>query len=1322
MNNKFRTPVRLLLIVAAFILLFYPSASMAWTEALYPGMLDRAGAIKATAQVTRIGYPNADTVDVDVHKWVKYREDGTYIEWFECYSKILTEKGRSSLTTLSSSFTIPYNDTAFKIVEIISSDGTVQTVDASGNSRIMIEPSQMKSNIYNPNSKILRLNVPDLNIGDTIHYIIRDNFTKVRTPGTWSDYVTFEGTSPIKRSLFTVIAPKGTPLQRMALKSEIPGTVTFKKSEENGSIVYKWMAKNVPQTIPEPDMPPLYTQVQRLLVSTNRDWESLSRWYWNLCKPNMGKITPPMRAVVAKLIQGKDDPEERMQAIFTWVSQKIRYLGLTVEKDSPGYEPHPVSMTFDQRAGVCRDKAALLAAMLRIAGLEAYPTLIMNGPKKDSEVPQLFFNHAITAVREPGGSYRLMDATDENTSRMFPSYLGNQSYLVATPKGETLRTSPVESADENMMVIAIQGTLDVNGRLTAQSTLHFNGINDNAYRGAFARMLPDEQQGFFEKMIKEFVPGARLISYTVLPENMMNTAQPLIVKLAFESGDIRIVGKDTIMLPLPEMGGHLGMVNHLLGRTGLEKRKYPLFTEYTCGVRETMDLKLSRAVGKLKDLPQYAVVENEGVSWSRKLTMADNTLHSENLFKLKLPQYSPEQYLSLRELLRKKEVCNQRMVLFNPLEIEAYPIAEKWYSAFQADAVVLNEEIEYKVKDTRNWTCIRNVTIKVLTYAGKKKYSDIRMDFNPVWEEVYLEKARVTGPSGKVKTITEQEINTMDAGWVGEAPRYPGEKTMVASLPGVEVGSVIELTVVRRKKNQSFFSLGGDFLSQDPAAWDHEKGGHNRFFSANPVFRYTDPILKKTIRLEIPSKLPIKILRADQGLGLNKIWERSSSRVITEKSRKEGGCTIHEFTARHIAPVKSEKNLPPWYTFNPTLFVSAGSWESYAEIVGKALEKGARVESEIITKARELIRDATDNRSRIKAIRDFVARQITFVDIGFSRLPLDQITPALRTLTDGYGNSADRAVLIHALLQAAGFNSEYVLVSKSSRVADLARAMEEYPAPQWLDTVLVRVQDAGEFIYLNDTDQYAELGSTPSTGLPGMMVSSGRFEIIHAPIANLNDAQDSSYRIQLADNGDAVIQKKILYYGNEFAEFHKLFSQMPPEKRRRYFQEQVTALSRGAKLLGKYLVDYDTYPGKEEFSVRVKEYAIRQDDFLYLKLSGLIGNMAGVGRDQRQNPMYRNYFHKGSVDIEVVLPDKAVSMEKIPPGKLQFNIPRAGTISMETRSIPDGQSLPSRLRITQKVNMEPMVVLPDEYLQLLEMCRILSQPKTGMVLIKMEQN
>ena len=158
-----------------------------------------------------------------------------------------------------------------------------------------------------------------------------------------------------------------------------------------------------------------------------------------------------MKAKVAELTKGLATDDERIRAIFKFVSQEVRYMGITTETDAPGYEPHDVNTTFENRYGVCRDKAALLVSMLSAAGIPSYPVLINFGDKLDPEVPSCGFNHAITAARTADGKYVLMDSTDESTADLLPQYLQDKSYIVATPEGETLLTSPVAAASENML-------------------------------------------------------------------------------------------------------------------------------------------------------------------------------------------------------------------------------------------------------------------------------------------------------------------------------------------------------------------------------------------------------------------------------------------------------------------------------------------------------------------------------------------------------------------------------------------------------------------------------------------------------------------------------------------------------------------------------------------------------------------------------------------------------------------------------------------------------------------------------------------------------
>ena len=50
-----------------------------------------------------------------------------------------------------------------------------------------------------------------------------------------------------------------------------------------------------------------------------------------------------MKAKVDELVKGKKTRQEKIESIFKFVSQEIRYMGITTELESPGYEPHEVA-------------------------------------------------------------------------------------------------------------------------------------------------------------------------------------------------------------------------------------------------------------------------------------------------------------------------------------------------------------------------------------------------------------------------------------------------------------------------------------------------------------------------------------------------------------------------------------------------------------------------------------------------------------------------------------------------------------------------------------------------------------------------------------------------------------------------------------------------------------------------------------------------------------------------------------------------------------------------------------------------------------------
>jgi transglutaminase-like putative cysteine protease len=1245
------------------------------------GILDRKAVLKAAGGATLEAYPNADLVHIDDFIISRYEPDGTGVSWSDSYTKVLTEKGRREQQDMAFRFTLPYGRTTVRLLQLIRPDGSVVPIDIEKQSKVMIDRSQMGSNIYDPNSKVVQVGVPGVQIGDVVHVVVCDETLRRYMPDTWDDYQVFESTSPILHAVYEVRAPKDRPLVSIALRDEIEGTVTHSKQEQDGRIVYRWEVSNVPRFYSEPDMPPAYTVVQRLLVSTLPDWKAISSWYWGLCKSHLDATTPQMQETVDKLTAGLTDRRKKVEAIFYWVSQQVRYMGITTEGEAPGWEPHDVKMTFDNRHGVCRDKAALLVAMLRLAGIDAYPVLIDAGPKKDDEIAMVAFNHAIVAATNEDGSYQLMDCTDESTKDLFPNYLCNCSYLVAHPQGEDLRTASIVPARENLVHVETTGEIDSRGNLTAETNMKFEGINDNAYRSYFARVKPEQRRQLFEGVLKASIATASLTDFEVRPADIQDTTQALSVRLRFTAKDLLIGAGDTVMMPVPQVGARVGIVNFIIGQTGLKERRFPLQTNYACGVQEKLSLRIDPAIGSFVSLPEFAPIEDSTMSWSREFVHQAGTLEGQAEFLIKVVELDPHQYLSLKESLKQIEYNERKKPILARETSEA---------ASEVDVVVLDYRVEYDLADAHNWTERHYTKKQVRSYKGKKDNAELKLDYNPAWEDVKLIRATVTN-DGQAKEISDKEINLMDAGWAASAPRYPAAKTLVASLPAVEIGSIIEYEYERHKRDRPFFAT-------------------------THIFRSSNPVEQETVSLTAPASLALRFMKDDNGLAVPDDKQPADKPVIVETQERSGEKVSWRWRVESQAAVKQEDGLAPLSTFTPVLRITAGQWDAYAGQMLAALEKAAEGQETARQRAGEIVRGAKNPEQRITAIRDFVVQNIRAAGPGCDDLPQSAITPADRTLSDGYGNTTDRAVVLYALLQEAGLKPEFVLVNYGASLDVLKQFEMQYPTPGLFGNVLIRVRDADSEVYLNDTDQYAALGATPADGELALPLAEGRPESITVA-ADRKNLVDYEVRLVLTEQGNAGITTTRKNYGEWFGSRRKLFTEMPPEERNRFYQEMVASVSQAAVADSDLVTDFIAYPGVESFGVHVDKYAVRDGDFLYFELPRSLGRLFGLRSDSHENPFSQDRDESLRISTIIELPP-GYSHVVLAPEQRQWQLPGGGgVVRVSVTTEPRKGDSPARLVITHEVNLDPFLLEADGYAELVEIEKQLTHAKARTVLV-----
>ena len=1233
--------------------------------------------LSAATKMTSAEYPNCDEVTVDGKSVRNYRADGTGESQDETFVKVLTEKGKRDQRTLSFSFMLPYSTVTVAKLEVITPDGKVVPVDVAANSKESIDDSQMSANIYDPNMRVLRVNIPKLEIGDVLHLVARQTTQRPIVAGEFADENIFEGPGYIRHLAYEVHAPGDRPLKRIALRDEVPDTVTHSmQTNADSTLTYHWEINGVPRMFDEAAMPPYEMVLQRVLASTTPDWPTLSKWYWNLSLSHLNTMTPEMKQTNAVLTAEAKTDMDKIHALFYYVSKNIRYMGLTPEKDRPGFEPHDVCITFDKKYGVCRDKAALLVSMLRTAGFNAYPVLINVGAKLDPDTPSPDFDHAIVAVELKKGDYVLMDPTDENTRDLLPSPDCNRSYLVCRPEGENLRISPVPPVDDHLMQITTTGVLNPDGRLEAKSELVFNGVNDDEYRNAFSHVKPDDERRFFERALKTALPGAKLKSLKLTPENMLDVSAKLRAELEYSVDGMTVTGDGKAVVSLPWIGNDFGIVNLLLrDATGLEKRKYPLQTEVTCGLQENLSLKLADGFTGSLALPAATSVDDDRMNYQQSIAVSDGRLNASRDLKLKGVEFSPAQYLTLKQTLKKMEYdARKNPILATTLTFgDIAPTAAATVpSPVDSDAKILESRKQLAVTDAHTATYTVKYSKRILNYEGKIREAEVKIDYNPACEEAKLIHAAVTSKTGERKEISAGEINVMDQGWNPSAKRYTGGKILVANLPGVDIGSTIEVEFAISMTNKPFLS------------------GYERF-------QLPDELDEKSFALAAPASLKIQK------------WLGGTAGVITETNSNENNRTAFQWSATNVKALPAEPQLPPEWDYAAGVGYFIGDAGDYLRALNTELLACAQNSAKAATIAHRLADNAPTRLDAVIAIRDFIVKSIRVAGPSFTDLPLSELSGADTTLADGYGHLADRAILFHAMLTAAGFHPEFVLASDLPPIAGITNITGRFPLPQYFKTPLVKVSVDDQTYYLNDTDQYARLGTTAADGQLGIALANQSMETIRAA-KDCRNRTATTYAMSLTDDGKARITVVMDYYGENYNAKNRYFSELPPEERNRYFQKAVSEMAQGAQAVGDLLTSFTNYPGHEQFTVDIDNYGVVDGKYFYFDLP-FTPALFRAGADQRALPFFIPEAVENSVRTEITLPPGFHQLAMAPKSK-DLNVP-GGTSASIARADAGGKCV-----ITDQFQIVPSIIDPQAYPVLLKTEAALGEKSSTLFLLE----
>ncbi len=215
---------------------------------------------------------------------------------------------------------------------------------------------------------------PDLKKGDVVEYAVRAWTSgpvgrRGDAPFYFIDYVGSTTTRPVLFNEVIVDSPESSPLGLDVINGKAEKQ---EEKVENGRKIVR-LTWDSPTNVADEPFSPRPTELLPLVVgSTFRSWDEFRAWYREAIK-GFSEPDDQIKRLAADLTKGKKSEKEKLEAVFNYVADDIRYVNYV---SGEYWLPNRPQQCLARKQGDCDDKATLLIALLRAIGVEATPVLV----------------------------------------------------------------------------------------------------------------------------------------------------------------------------------------------------------------------------------------------------------------------------------------------------------------------------------------------------------------------------------------------------------------------------------------------------------------------------------------------------------------------------------------------------------------------------------------------------------------------------------------------------------------------------------------------------------------------------------------------------------------------------------------------------------------------------------------------------------------------------------------------------------------------------------------------------------------------------------
>ncbi|MDD5595656.1 MAG: DUF3857 domain-containing protein [Candidatus Omnitrophica bacterium] len=509
-------------------------------------------------------YPQAGGIVLLADENITVTPDAKEISQLHYVIKILNERGKQTFAETQLEYDSTYERIELDYARTIKPDGTVVDV---GSRHIRDVSKYLNFPLYS-NAHVYIISFPEVTEGAVIEYKVKVVSNQLINKKDFVTAYPIQASEPIITANFSVDLPKEKALHIKIINdkyNDFGAALNPKIIQENGKTIYRWQFKNIPQILPESNMPPEAEVNPTLLLSTFGSWQEIYAWWWGLAKD---KINPDeaIKDKVAQLLKNKNTPEEKIRGIYNFCAKEIRYVA--VEYGQAGYEPHAAADTFKNKYGDCKDKAILLVTMLKEAKISGWPLLISTREyyNLNQDFPSVLFNHSIAAITLKDKTI-FMDSTAETcTFGDLPRGDQNRRVLIFKPDGYVIETTPSYPAAHNLVKQSLKIKVNPDESILAEKSNLTFGSYDQMQRYWLLYTPPELIADTLKEKIQDISIGAKLLDYQV--KNLEDLNTPVELEYTFKGPEYWSVAGSLRILPQ--------LTNVDTSLVARDKRKYPV--------------------------------------------------------------------------------------------------------------------------------------------------------------------------------------------------------------------------------------------------------------------------------------------------------------------------------------------------------------------------------------------------------------------------------------------------------------------------------------------------------------------------------------------------------------------------------------------------------------------------------------------------------------------------------------------------------------------------------------------------------------------------